>query len=177
MTNRQETQATPTVSATLAANYGQQLRVRVCGLCWSGDKLLLVRHNGLGPLGYYWSPPGGGLNFGETIVDCLKREMLEETGLEVMVETLAFLNQYINPPLHAVEMFFTCTPPPNPIDRTTLGTDPEQEIGTQLLTGVAWMTYAEILAIPAEARHQSFLHAKTETEYRDLAGLLAADPA
>ncbi len=39
--------------------------------------LLLKEANGK------WELPGGGLEFGETPVDCIKREMLEETGLIV----------------------------------------------------------------------------------------------
>ncbi|NCO04846.1 MAG: NUDIX domain-containing protein [Candidatus Magasanikbacteria bacterium] len=31
----------------------------------------------------YWTIPGGGLEYGETIADCAKREAKEETGLDI----------------------------------------------------------------------------------------------
>ena len=35
-----------------------------------------------------WQLPGGGLEFNETIIECLHREISEETGLKVKVEKL-----------------------------------------------------------------------------------------
>lgn len=37
--------------------------------------------------------PGGGLEFGEGIVDCLIREFYEETGNKIKVEELFFVNE------------------------------------------------------------------------------------
>ena len=38
--------------------------------------------------------PGGGLEFGEGILDCLKREFLEEFNLEIAVEELFYLTDF-----------------------------------------------------------------------------------
>jgi 8-oxo-dGTP pyrophosphatase MutT (NUDIX family) len=37
--------------------------------------------------------PGGGLEFGEGIDDCLRREFLEELNLDVQIEELLFINR------------------------------------------------------------------------------------
>jgi 8-oxo-dGTP diphosphatase len=54
----------------------------VGALVFSGDRLLLVER-GQEPLKGYWSLPGGILETGETLIQGIRREVLEETGLEV----------------------------------------------------------------------------------------------
>ncbi len=49
------------------------------------DALLLVRR-GRGPAAGEWSVPGGRVEMGETLHVAVVREVLEETGLEVVVD-------------------------------------------------------------------------------------------
>ena len=70
------------MSPEIAEIYGNRVRIRVCGLCWQDDSLLLIKH-GMGP-GGFWAPPGGGVELNEPLEVTLRREFLEETGLDVI---------------------------------------------------------------------------------------------
>lgn len=54
----------------------------VGALIFDGDQILLVER-GKDPLKGYWSLPGGVLETGETLAEGVRREVREETGLEV----------------------------------------------------------------------------------------------
>lgn len=135
-----------------ASAYAEKLRVRVCGVCIKEDKLLLVRHSHTLGNEAFWAPPGGGLTYGESVQDCLKREMQEETGLEVEVGRFLFVNEFLQPPLHAVELFFEVNVKGGSI---TTGTDPEMEAGQQLIEQVQWLSMKEIIALPVKDKHRS----------------------
>jgi ADP-ribose pyrophosphatase YjhB (NUDIX family) len=51
---------------------------------FDGDKILLVERAGE-PLKGYWSLPGGLLETGEYLEDAVRREIREETGLEIAI--------------------------------------------------------------------------------------------
>jgi len=54
-------------------------RIRVSAILrWQG-RILLLRHEK--PSGEVWLLPGGGVRLGESLIDALRRELWEETGL------------------------------------------------------------------------------------------------
>jgi nucleoside triphosphatase len=60
----------------------------------SDGKILLVKSY---KWNNYFSVPGGHIEFGERAEDAIKREILEETGLDVEVIELLMVQQAINP--------------------------------------------------------------------------------
>ena len=142
--------------------YGHKVRVRVCGLCWKGDTLLMVNHQGLAD-GGFWAPPGGGLEFGETAEERLKTEFLEETGLHISVGAFSFACEFIASSLHAIELFFQVT-----IHEGTLkkGHDPELNI----IDDVRFMSLAELSAFPPHRIHGIFSQVKTIDDLKTLNG-------
>lgn len=151
------------------ALYGNRLRLRVCGLYREGDRLLMVRHRGVGPTDTFWCPPGGGAQFGETAPDALVREFAEETGLVVDIGDLLFVNEFMQPPLHALELFF--------VVRVTSGTlrqgvDPEMGIDKQIIDDVRLMSFDEIKSYPPQEVHALFRHCSSLNDVFRLRGYL-----
>jgi len=83
-----------------------KFRVSVYGLLRQDNQILVQRH----PLVKKFGLPGGGLDLGETIVDCLKREFKEETGLSIDVEKLIEVSEnfftYENQCVQAILVFY-----------------------------------------------------------------------
>lgn len=44
-----------------------------------------------------WQLPGGGLNPNESLADCARREVFEETGVHIRVTSIAFLREWVVP--------------------------------------------------------------------------------
>jgi 8-oxo-dGTP diphosphatase len=86
--------------------YAGKLRVRVVGILRENDSVLLINHIGLNPGNEFWHFPGGGVEKGENIENALKREFLEETGLDIKVGKFLKVNEHISDPLHAIELIF-----------------------------------------------------------------------
>ena len=58
-------------------------RIRAAAIIVGDDRLLLVKHVHPQTGETWWVPPGGGLEGTETIHECVKREVYEETGLTI----------------------------------------------------------------------------------------------
>lgn len=86
-----------------------KVRVRANGILIHQNSVLLVQLK-TPILDYpYWMPPGGGVEFGETLQEAVKREVIEETGISVQVNELWYVHDYINIPWHAIEFYFKCS--------------------------------------------------------------------
>ena len=55
------------------------------GIIWKGPELLISKRPQGSHLGGLWEFPGGKLKEGESLKECLRREILEELGLCVLV--------------------------------------------------------------------------------------------
>ena len=144
--------------------YGGRLRVRVCGLCWQEDRLLLLDHQHMG-VEHFWAPPGGGIDYEASAEDCLVKEYLEETGLNVSVGDFLFATEFIKAPLHAIELFFEVHIKSGKLQ---VGYDPETSIN--ILREASFKSYDEILALPTNQRHGIFEMATSPLELRKLRG-------
>jgi ADP-ribose pyrophosphatase YjhB (NUDIX family) len=145
--------------------YGNRLRIRVCGICVKDDSILLINHHGISPQDF-WSPPGGGIEFGEGALDCLLREFNEEVGLSVKSGKFLFACEFIKHPLHAIELFFEVFPLG---DQVHLGIDPEQG-SPAIIRAVKFMPWSEIEKLPADQCHGIFKHLDHPSKITTLSG-------
>lgn len=121
--------------------FGNRLRLRVSGICIQDEKVLMIKHQSIGQGDYLWAPPGGGMNFGENARQTLIREFLEETGLEIEVGQFLFVNEFLDPPLHAIELFFEVKVIGGNLKK---GKDPEMSADHQIIEKVAFLGIEDI---------------------------------
>jgi ADP-ribose pyrophosphatase YjhB (NUDIX family) len=68
----------------VAREYPEHPRVGVGAIVWRGNEVLMIRRANP-PRAGQWSLPGGAQELGETIAEAAKREVFEETGLDIAV--------------------------------------------------------------------------------------------
>jgi ADP-ribose pyrophosphatase YjhB (NUDIX family) len=141
------------LSQEVVDTFGNRLRVRCCGLLFQENKLLLIRHR-MGKERYLWTPPGGGMLFGETAEECLKREFKEECGLEVDVCRFLFVHELLLPPLHGVELFFEVSAPRYSTENLKVGYDPE--VKSPLIDRLAFFDHEALSRLPSQEKHPLF---------------------
>jgi ADP-ribose pyrophosphatase YjhB (NUDIX family) len=135
------------------------VRVRTAGLVVRNGKLLLIEHEKNGRK--YWLVPGGGVDFGESVIDALVREMKEELALDVVPVDLVFSCDSIDPSgqRHVLNLFFSCS---ENGDAMTLGDDPRLcDFGFFSADEIASMTVFP----PCSAKLISFLNGEKMPVY------------
>ena len=79
-----------------------QFRIAVYAIIFAAGRVLLALRRNID----WWNLPGGGMELGETVDEAMRREVREETGLEVEVERL--VGVYSKPQKQEVVLTFRC---------------------------------------------------------------------
>jgi ADP-ribose pyrophosphatase YjhB (NUDIX family) len=118
----------------MAERYAAGIRIRVAVLLVRDGAVLLVRHRKPGR--EYWLVPGGGVDPGETLEEAGRREVLEETGLEVEMGRPVLICEAIDPEgsRHVLNVYFQGSVSGGTLK---LGEEP-------VLTGVDWFPAASL---------------------------------
>ena len=147
--------------------YENKLRVRVSGLCFDKNKILLVKHMLKGAT--FYAPPGGAVEFGETMKETLKRELLEETNIVVKSAHFKFITEYVNLPLHAIEQFYFCKEWQG---KVSIGYDPEAQ-KLPLIQDVKFYSGNDLKKIKRAELHHILHRCTNPKELLDLSGYIA----
>ena len=101
-----------------------------------GHRFLLTQEKKYGST---WSIPGGRVEPGETLIDAAMREVIEETGVPVMVEGVLRVEHSPSSSGARVRVIFVGSPRDDTAPKTT--SDEES-------LGAAWLTIDEIAKLP-----------------------------
>jgi len=110
--------------------------VRYQGAIIRDDQILLIRHRENKSGRSYWILPGGGIEAGETEEDCVRREIKEETHLDV--RNISFL---LSEPSHPNDRYnlwktYLCEPTTG---KASPGFEPEPEAASEYsIAEVKW---------------------------------------
>ena len=81
----------------------KKIVVRCRGIIVHNNQLLVVKHSVKTD---YYALPGGHLEWGENVRDSLKREIVEELGVEPQIGRLLYINNLIKDDEQNIEFFF-----------------------------------------------------------------------
>ncbi len=71
-------------------------------------RVLIARRPTTGVFGGFWEFPGGKVEDGETVQDCIKREILEELGIDIEVEESIITIDHLYPQFEVELMVYRC---------------------------------------------------------------------
>ncbi|WP_053375184.1 NUDIX domain-containing protein [Paenibacillus sp. FJAT-27812] len=122
-----------------------RIRTAARAIMIKDEKLLVLRRSGV--QGEFYVLPGGGQEHGESIQETLVREVLEEVSLEVEIEELLFINEFIakrdslfpdlEPDVHQIDFTFLCKV--ISLNEAKVGDTPDVH-----QVGIAWIPLDEI---------------------------------
>lgn len=89
----------------------QNRRVNVRGIIYKDGRLFCqqLKANNSNVSEAFWCTPGGGIDFGESLHEGLRREMIEETGVAPEIGRLLFVQQFHDGTKEQLEFFFHIT--------------------------------------------------------------------
>jgi len=124
--------------------YSGSIRVRSCGVLIEEHKVLLIQLHSPVTNELIWIPPGGKVEFGETLEEALKREFKEETGLQVSICELLHVNELIENGVHAIEFYHSVE---RVSGKLNMGWDPELSENDQLIRDLRYFNKNELKEI------------------------------
>ncbi|WEG19239.1 NUDIX domain-containing protein (plasmid) [Alkalihalophilus pseudofirmus] len=130
------------------------------------DKVLLTKNKD--EEGFFYLCPGGGQEHGETLLEALKRECIEEVGFHIQIGELLHIREYIGKnheystfdyDVHQVENYFVCELKENKINQIEpINPDSHQ-------VGIEWVLVNDLLEYrlyPKEIRKYIVKHFNKE---------------
>ncbi len=78
--------------------------ISAASLIVENERLLLVHHLEEGKYDF-WVPPGGSVKGSESVFECARRETLEETGLQVELGSILYIQEFYDTEYHFIKFF------------------------------------------------------------------------
>ena len=132
----------------------------VRALIATDDGLVIVEHEEKGKRLMVF--PGGGLEEGETIFEGAAREVKEETGLDVVAESIAYVREIVAGKDHGIEFYVVCKVSGGEL---ALGSDPEHEDGNFILKDVHEVAIGDFASM--DNWYPTELHSLIEEDFKN----------
>jgi ADP-ribose pyrophosphatase YjhB (NUDIX family) len=129
--------------------HDKEIIIKVRGIILHDEKLLVVEH----AHSNFMALPGGHLEFGEDAITCLKRELIEELGIEPKIGKLLYINTFIDnkDKKQYVEFFFEIENGESYLDIEKLNRTHAHE-----LAEIVWISRSDNINILPEALSKDF---------------------
>lgn len=128
--------------------------------------ILLIQHREHANGRRYWVIPGGGIEPGESETECVKREMKEETHLEVIVGELVLDEPGLSGEVYKVRKTYLCRPVSG---EARPGIEPEEEAASSYaIVQVRWFDLRQVDAWNEDLRRDPITYRQVMTIRRAL---------